>query len=368
VKTSPQVLLVPLLALLACGGSSNHGSPDGGTVDTDGGAISPDGGTVVHDGGTSSGGDGSALSDASMGSDGGAPPPGTAAFLTRSYQGRAYMLYVPASYAAGTAAPLVMMLHGCTQTMADFAAGTQMNKQADTAGFLVAYPDEPTSANVEQCFNWFLPADQARGAGEPQLLAGMVGDVAGTFTVDAKRVFVAGISAGAAMAVILGATYPDVFAAVGAHSGLEYEAATDETSALQAAQSGGPTPKTQGDAAFTAMGTYARAVPVIVFQGTADTTVNDVNGQQTIDQWTETDDRASASLGAGAATQGSAGGKSFTRTTYTDAKSGGVMLEYYLVSGLAHAWSGGSSAGTFTDPAGPDATSLMWQFFAANPK
>ena len=116
------------------------------------------------------------------------------------------------------------------------------------------------------------------------------------------------------------------------------------------------------------MGTYARPVPVIVFQGTSDTTVNDVNGQQTIDQFTETDDRASASVGAGVATQGTAGGKSFTLTKYTDAKSGGVMLEYYLASGLAHAWSGGSTAGTFTDPDGPDATSLMWAFFAANPK
>jgi poly(hydroxyalkanoate) depolymerase family esterase len=353
--------VVPLLALAACGNAPARASSDAGA------AVS-DAATTTHDA-VAPGVDAPAGSpEASTGPDGAVPPPGTAAFLTRSYQGRAYMLYVPASYAAGTAAPLVMMLHGCTQTMSDFATGTQMNTQADAAGFLVAYPDEPTSANVEQCFNWFLPTDQARGAGEPQLLAGIAGDVAGAFTVDAARVFVAGLSSGAAMAVILGATYPDVFAAVGAHSGLEYEAATDEASALQAAQSGGPAPKTQGDAAFAAMGTYARAVPAIVFQGTADTTVNDVNGQQVVDQWTETDDRASASVGAGAATQGSAGGKSFTLTTYTDAKSGGVMLEYYLVSGLAHAWSGGSSAGTFTDPDGPDATSLMWAFFAAHPK
>lgn len=360
-KIAPQALVLPVLALLACGGSSDHGSSDGGVAGADGAP-------VLHDGAAASGDSPSPLPEGSTGSDGAAPPPGTAAFLSRSYQGRAYMLYVPASYVAGAGAPLVMMLHGCTQTMADFAAGTQMNKQADTAGFLVAYPDEPTSANIEQCFNWFLPADQARGAGEPQLLAGIVGDVAGAFTVDAGRVFVAGISAGAAMAVILGATYPDVFAAVGAHSGLEYLAATDESSALQAAQSGGPSPKTEGDAAFAAMGTYARAVPVIVFQGTADTTVNDVNGQQIVDQWTETDDRASASIGTGAATQGSAGGKAFTLTTYTDAKSGSVMLEYYSVTGLAHAWSGGSTAGTFTDPDGPDATALMWAFFAAQGK
>ena len=353
------LLLVVTLFIGACGGSSSPASAGGGTSETDAATADRDGATRSGDGSVG-------FHDGASASDGALPDSGTGSFLDRSYEGRAYKLYVPASYASGTEAPLVVMLHGCTQTMADFAAGTQMNRQADAAGFLVAYPDEPTSANPEQCFNWFLPADQARGGGEPQLLAGMVGDVAGSYAVDAKRVFVAGISAGAAMAVILGATYPDVFAAVGSHSGLEYAAATDVSSGLQAAQSGGPAAKTQGDAAFAAMGKQARPVPVIVFHGDADTTVNVVNGQQTIDQFTETDDRASASLGVGTATQGGAGGKSFTHTTYTDAKSGGVMLEYYKVSGLAHAWSGGSTAGTFTDPNGPDATSLMWAFFAAH--
>ena len=258
------------------------------------------------------------------------------------------------------------MLHGCTQTMGDFAARSQMTGQADPAGYLVAYPDEPTSANPEQCLNWFLPGDQARGSGETALLAGLVADVAGAYTVDPKRVFAAGISSGAAMAVILGATYPDVFAAIGVHSGLEYEAATDVSSALQAEQSGGPAPKTQGDAAFGAMGARARAVPVIVFQGDADPTVNVVNGQQTIDQWNETDTRASATIGPPVATQGSAGGKSFAHTTYSDGKTTRSMLELYVVAGLAHAWSGGSTSGTFTDPNGPDATSLVWQFFAAH--
>ena len=272
--------LACLLAVAACGGSSSRGAAGDGAAGDGGPGVASDGG-AAHGGDGAAPGDGagppadgsSGALEASTAGDGGPPPPGTAAFLTRSYMGRSYMLYVPASYTAGTAVPLVVMLHGCTQTMADFAAGTQMNTKADAAGFLVAYPDEPTSANSEQCFNWFLPADQARGAGEPQLLAGIAGDVAASFTVDASRVFVAGLSSGAAMAVILGATYPDVFAAVGAHSGLEYEAATDETSALEAAQSGGPSPATQGDAAFAAMGTYARPVPVIVFQGTADTTV-----------------------------------------------------------------------------------------------
>ena len=360
-KPAAPPMLAAFLCLGACGNATTAASSDAG-------GTTPDGATAGHDGAAASPDGSSGSPDASSGSDGEGADSGGGSFLDRSYQGRAYKLYVPAAYASGTAAPLLVMLHGCTQTMADFAAGTQMNAKADTAGFLVAYPDEPTSANAEQCFNWFLPADQARGSGEPQLLAGIAGDVAASYTVDPKRVFVAGISAGAAMAVVLGATYPDVFAAIGVHSGLEYAAATDVASGLQAAQSGGPAPKTQGDAAFGAMGAQARAVPVIVFQGDADPTVNVVNGQQVIDQWTETDDRAAASLGTGAATMGSAGGKSFTHTTYTDAKSGGVMLEYYRVAGLAHAWSGGSTAGTFTDPNGPDATSLMWAFFAAHGK
>jgi poly(hydroxyalkanoate) depolymerase family esterase len=362
---APVILLAAFLAA-ACGSASSPASPDGGTSLPDD-ASAPEDAATAPDAGFAPSPEGSpGFPEASAGPDAAAPGSGSAAFLDRSYQGRAYKLYVPASYASATPAPLVVMLHGCTQTMADFAAGTRMNQQADTAGFLVAYPDEPTSANAAQCFNWFLPADQARGAGEPALLAGIVGDVAGAYTVDAKRVFVAGLSAGAAMAVILGATYPDVFAAVGAHSGLEYEAATAASTALQAQAFGGPAPKTQGDAAFAAMGAVARAVPVIVFHGDADSTVNVVNGQQIVDQWNETDTRASATLGPAVATQGSAGGRSFTHTTYSDGKTTRSMLELYVVVGLAHAWSGGSAAGTFTDPAGPDATSLLWQFFAAH--
>jgi poly(hydroxyalkanoate) depolymerase family esterase len=328
---------------------------DGALPQADGGAsIGPDGASGGHDG-------------AAAGPDGGDAGPG-GQLLSRSYGGRDYLLYVPASYAAGAPAPLVVMLHGCTQTPADFAAGTQMDAQADAAGFLVAYPDEPTSANAEQCFNWFLPADQARGAGEPELLAGIVGDVAAAYAVDAHRVYAAGLSAGAAMAVVLGATYPDVFAAIGVHSGLEYQAATDVTSGLTASASGGPDPTKQGDAAYAAMGAYARAVPVVVFQGTADTTVAPANGAQVAAQWVETDTKAGATLAAAASTPGSSGGKSYTLTTYADAATGAPVVEEYLVSGLAHAWSGGSTAGTFTDPSAPDASAIMWSFFAAHPR
>lgn len=285
--------------------------------------------------------------------------------IARSYGGITYLLHVPAGYRQGTAAPMVLMLHGCTQSASDFEAGTQMDRQADAGGFLVAYPDQPASANAAKCWNWFVPADQARGGGEPALLAGIVGDVAKDYTVDAKRVFVAGISAGAAMSVILGATYPDVFAAIAEHSGLEYQAATDATSSLGAAAYGGPDPKSQGDAAFTAMGSAARAVPVMVFQGDADNVVNVINGQQVITQWTETDTRAGASVGAGASDMGSAGGKTYTHTTYAGGSGGTSLLESYVVHGLGHAWSGGSTSGTFTDPNGPDASAIIWAFFAS---
>ena len=168
------------------------------------------------------------------------------------------------------------------------------------------------------------------------------------------------------MAVIVGATYPDVFAAIGVHSGLEYAAATDETSALTASASGGPSPTTQGDAAYATMGSHERSVPVIVFHGDSDQVVNVTNGTQVVSQWTQTDTRANATVGAGVATTGSAGGKTFTHTTYENGSSGKSLLESYIVHGLGHAWSGGSTAGSFTDPDAPDATSIIWQFFATH--
>jgi poly(hydroxyalkanoate) depolymerase family esterase len=258
------------------------------------------------------------------------------------------------------------MLHGCTQTPSDFETGTQMDVQADMAGFIAAYPEEPSSANSEECWNWFLPADQARRSGEPQLLANIVGDLGQDYSIDPNRVFAAGLSAGAAMAVVVGATYPDVFAAIGVSAGLEYEAATDESSAISASENGGPDPTTQGDLAFTAMGAQARSVPVIVFHGDADQVVNVSNGTQVVSQWSETDTRAQASVGPAVVTMGSAAGKTFTHTTYADGTSGKSLLELYIVHGMGHAWSGGSSAGSYTDPDAPDASALVWQFFSGH--
>jgi len=167
---------------------------------------------------------------------------------------------------------MIVMLHGCTQTPADFAAGTQMDQLADQKQFIVVYPQQTSTYNQEDCWNWFDPADQSRGSGEPAIIAGIVQTVehsTAQWTIDSHRVYVAGLSAGAAMAVLLGATYPDIFAAIGVQSGLEYKAATTSNNAFTALRQGGPDPMQQGQVAYTAMGSAARVVPTIVFHGQA---------------------------------------------------------------------------------------------------
>src|SRR5579875_746524 len=209
---------------------------------------------------------------------------------------RPYYVYTPAGYHVGTAVPLIVMLHGCLQTPVDFAAGTQMNALADQQQFIVVYPQQTTLYNASACWNWFLPSNQVRGYGEPAIIAGIVQTVeqnTSQWTIDRKRVYVAGFSAGAAMAVIMGATYPDIFAAIASASGLEYQAATSETAATTAEMQGGPDPTTQGQAAYQAMGSAARVVPTIVFQGESDYTVYPINGDQVVEQWMETDHLAS---------------------------------------------------------------------------
>ncbi len=288
---------------------------------------------------------------------------------------RPYFVYTPAGYTAGSAIPLIVMLHGCTQTPADFAAGTQMDALADANDFLVVYPQQTSSYNQTECWNWFLPADQSRGSGEPAIIAGIVQTVeaSSSWTIDKSHVYVAGMSAGAAMAVIMGATYPDVFAAIGVHSGLEYQAATSQTSATNALSQGGPNPTQQGQAAYNAMGSYARVVPTIVFQGTSDYTVYPLNGDQVVQQWMQTDHLASnntynASFNSPASTTNGqvSGGHAYTTQTWNDT-SGAEIQEYWKISGMGHAWSGGSTNGSFTDPQGPSASQAMYTFFMAHP-
>jgi poly(hydroxyalkanoate) depolymerase family esterase len=252
---------------------------------------------------------------------------------------RGYQLYVPSGY-DGRAAPLVVMLHGCTQTAADFAAGTRMSELAERDTFLVAYPQQPASANQRGCWNWFLPAHQRRDAGEPSLLAGITRQVMETHQVDAGRVFVAGLSAGGAMAAVMAVTYPELFAAAGIHSGLVHGAAHDVPSAY-AAMRQGPPPRD---------GAPSPGIPLIVFQGGRDTTVAPANAEALLRPWSVTA-RVEVVQGRG-----------WTRRIYR-AGPGRVVAEGWTVDQLGHAWSGGSPQGTYTDPDGPDASAELVRFF-----
>ncbi len=257
----------------------------------------------------------------------------------------AYKLYIPSGY-AGKSLPLVVMLHGCTQSPDDFAAGTRMNLLAEDQTFLVAYPAQSASANPSKCWNWFRPGDQARDRGEPSLIAGATRQIAQDFAVDRSRIYAAGLSAGGAAAAILGATYPDLYAAIGIHSGLACGAARDLPSAMTAMRQGGRPGA-------------ATATPTIVFHGDRDTTVNPRNGAQII----ETGAAHQAGLTVTSIRGTSPGGDAYTQDIYADA-NGRPMLEYWRVHGAGHAWSGGSADGSYTDPRGPDASREMLRFFA----
>jgi poly(hydroxyalkanoate) depolymerase family esterase len=274
-------------------------------------------------------------------------PAGGSRFEQRSYNSAAgslkYKLFIPSGY-TGAPVPLVVMLHGCTQSPDDFAAGTGMNGVAEARNFLVAYPAQARGANISKCWNWFNLANQRRGEGEAALIAGITGEVMRDFAVAPGRVFVAGMSAGGAAAAIMGAAYPELFAAIGVHSGLACGAASDMGSAMTAMRQGGVAPP------------GSRLVPTIVFHGDRDTTVNVVNADQVI---------AQAKAGAPLRTQlieGVAGEIGYTRTVQTDER-GRAVLEEWVLHGAGHAWSGGSKAGSFADPRGPDASAEMVRFF-----
>lgn len=285
---------------------------------------------------------------------------------------RPYLVYTPANYQPGAAVPLLVMLHGCTQTPLDFAAGTQMNKLADQQNFIVVYPQQTTAYSRYACWNWYDSANQARGSGEPAIIAGIVQTMQSAtaqWSIDPRRIYVAGLSAGAALSVILGATYPDIFAAIGVHSGFEYQATSMPNGVLRVSRRGGPDPSQQGQAAYAAMGALARIVPTIVFHGTRDHVINPINGDQAVQQWIATNMLASNDSyvadfdNPASTTPGQVpGGRSYTTYTWDD-KNGHEILAYWKVNGMGHAWSGGSYGGSYSDPQGPDASQAIYSFF-----
>ena len=265
---------------------------------------------------------------------------------------RDYLLFEPAREARDARAlPLVVMLHGCTQNPDDFALGTGMNELAAEQGFLVLYPEQSQRANPSRCWNWFKHNHQARGRGEPGILAGMVREVMARHDVDPARVYVAGLSAGGAMAAILGDAYPDLFAAVGVHSGLPTGAATDAQSAF-AAMNGGAQPLRRAPR-------EGATPPTIVFHGDADTTVHVVNGERVMDA-------SGYAAGPERQPRQSANGRDFTRHVYVD-EAGIERAERWTIHCAGHAWSGGQAGGSYTDPRGPDASAEMVRFFLAHP-
>lgn len=289
---------------------------------------------------------------------------------------RPYKLYIPPGYSPAAPVPLLVALHGCTQDPDNFATGTRFNALADHNTFLVLYPQQARAYQPRKCWAWYDPASQERGSGEPALLAGMVDDIRSRYTIDADRIFITGMSAGAAMAVIMGACYPDYFAAVGVHSGLEFRAARDLVSAAAAMVRGGPDPDIQGRLAYLSAGLAARVLPVIVFHGTSDQRVSPINGDQVIQQFARANDYADDGQANNSIspipnhiqTVLVPDGYSYTIYTYKDRDQ--VLMQLYNIDGLGHAWSGGSVAppATYTDARGPDASSIMWDFFAAHAK
>lgn len=277
-------------------------------------------------------------------------------FSTHAYSNaagrRQYRLYVPAG-AAGEPLPLIVMLHGCTQDADDFAAGTRMNALAESHRYLVAYPVQPRRANPSKCWNWFKPDDQHRERGEPSLIAGITREIIAAHNVDPARVYVAGMSAGGAMAAIMIDAYPELYAAAGVHSGLAARCAHDLPSAL-AAMKGGKRSEARR------AGTDAPQRPVIVFHGDADATVHISNAMHIVHGF-------DVQVDAGSEARRTDTGRRACTVSRLVSRDG-IDAELWTIHGAPHAWAGGNAGGSYTDPAGPDASAEMLRFFLEHPQ
>jgi poly(hydroxyalkanoate) depolymerase family esterase len=275
-----------------------------------------------------------------------------------------YELYIPSTYNAGTPVPLVVALHGCTQTADQFRLLSRWDALAEAKGFIVVFPQQDPNANSFKCWNFFQDGSMHRSAGEPARIAAATSLIARNYAVDPHRIYAAGLSAGGAMASVMAATYPDLFAAIGSGSGCEY-AATATCAGYKSAD-----PALAAQQAYKEMGSRARPMPFMAFEGDADTTVPPVNADQLVQQWLGTDDLADDGALNGSVpqvpaktTQGVApGGESYTLRSYID-KGKAELAQYWVVHGMNHAWSGGDPSQSYADPKGPDETAAMYAFF-----
>ena len=290
-----------------------------------------------------------------------APAAGAFTSGTHAHAGlkRAYKLFVPHGCAERPRA-LVVMLHGCTQDPDDFAAGTGMNTCALEQGFVVLYPAQSQDANPSRCWNWFKHNHQQRGSGEPAVIASMTSAVMMEHGIDPRRVYIAGLSAGGAMATIVAEAYPEIFAAIGVHSGLPRGAARSVPEALSVMNIGVAGTGARGRA--RRVDAPSAPTPTIVFHGDQDRTVHPCNGEQVI-----VAALGGAAIGPAQVEQGSSRqGRRYTRSTHV-AEDGAVRAEHWVLHGAGHAWSGGHAAGSYTDASGPDASREMLRFFFGHP-
>jgi poly(hydroxyalkanoate) depolymerase family esterase len=279
-----------------------------------------------------------------------------------------YEVYVPSSYVPGAPVPLIVAMHGCTQSASQFRQLTRFDELAEAQNLIVVFPEQTKDANELNCWNFFKNEHIKRGVGEPALIAGITQQVRDQYSIDPHRIYAAGLSAGGAMASVMSATYPDVFAASGIGSGCEYAAG------VACAGYQGVDPEQAGRQAYDAMGTNARVMPVIIFQGDQDKTIPPVNAQQLIQQWQATGDWAddgardhSIPAAPTDTVPGAVpGGRPYKVANYSDGH-GGELIQYWEVQGMGHAWSGGCSCAEFSDPGGPNETVAMYEFFMRHP-
>jgi poly(hydroxyalkanoate) depolymerase family esterase len=269
---------------------------------------------------------------------------------TRDYHG-----YVPSSYRPGTPMPLLVALHGCTENDVGFDVLSGWSAEAEERGFIVVFPDQSNLANVAGCWNWFLPTNQHRGWGEPAIIAGITNRMRSNYTIDSHRIYTTGVSAGGVMTNIMAVTYPDIFAATSIMAGCEYEC-----DVLQLRS-----PEQSGLDALDEMGSRARPVPAIIWQGTADIVVPPSTAYRIAGQWA-TVDHIDATADTVEYAQVS-GGRTYTHLTYRNG-SGQSLIEQYMIDGAGHVYPGGCWCSLYGDPSGPDATSITWDFFLAHPK